>query len=253
MAINRTRLNDYLREMRSLAGKVSDTHFIDIFEERLIDALSRELINIDDIEFLRREVERLFNMDLAKFDSRIRNSYNEILELVNELYDDLGGDMSRATQQLRALEQVNRLQVGEYKDSTVEGIARAIQKGVIEDQSFKEIKEAIGKLDKRAKFHADAIANTQVRRYSRQTKWQKAMIGGVTIFLYAGGTPTRQFCIQCRGYRFSLEQIFKLRNRNLEPVYINCGGWRCIHELEPDPTAKEPDPQTEAIVAQWSV
>lgn len=31
--------------------------------------------------------------------------------------------------------------------------------------------------------------------------------------------------------------IFRLKNGNLEPVIENCGGWNCIHEWEPDPTA----------------
>lgn len=32
-----------------------------------------------------------------------------------------------------------------------------------------------------------------------------------------------------------------MRNGNLEPVIENCGGWNCIREWEPDPTASEAD------------
>ncbi|MEQ9309701.1 MAG: hypothetical protein RLN90_09615 [Balneolaceae bacterium] len=253
MPINRKRLKEYLEELGKLQDDVGDIQFVKVFEQRLLDALARELLNVDDVEFLIQEIDRLFTVDLSGFDTQILTKYNEVLELVNELYDDLGSDVARQFQQLQALEQVNRLQLREYKDSTVEAIAKAVSKGVKEEFNFADLVAEIKPISDKAETYAETLARTQVKRYSRQSKLQKAELAGVNIFVYVGsrGVNTRDFCNELLGVRFSLEQIQRLDNRNLNPPIINGGGWNCVHEFEPDPTASEPDAEAEAIVQRW--
>ncbi|MEQ8578167.1 MAG: hypothetical protein RIC57_09150 [Balneola sp.] len=244
MAINKTRLREYLRELKAIQEEVGDTKFLEIFEERVLDALARDLIQVDDLEFLESEVSRLFKIDFSKFDLKILQNYNTTIDLVNELYDDIGSNMSREFQQLRALEQVHRLQLDTYADSTVKAIAKIIQTGVIDNEGYKEVAKNIGKLkDDKAKYYAETLAKTQIKRYGRQSRYQKSLIAGVTVYEYAGvlRVTTRPFCRICLGKRFHIDDILKMSNGNLDPVLINAGGWNCIHELEPDPTAKKAD------------
>ena len=244
MAINKTRLKEYLKELKAIQEEVGDTVFLQQFEERILDALARELIRVEDVEFLEREVGRLFNIDFSKFDLKLLQSYNTTLDLVNDLYDDIAGDMSREFAQLRALEKVHRLQLDNYAKATVSAIAKIISEGVIGNDSYKEVAAAIKALnDDKAAYYAETLAKTQIKRYGRQSRYQKALLAGVTIFEYAGvlRVTTRPFCRACLGHRFHIDDIKKMSNGNLDPVLINGGGWNCIHEFEPDPTARKAD------------
>ena len=244
MSINKTRLREYLKELKALQTEVGDTQFLKVFEERVLDALARKLIDVDDVEFLQREIGQLFKIDFSKFDLKILQSYNTTLEIVNDLYDDLGGDIARQFAAMRALEKVHRLQLDSYADSTVKALAKIVQKGALESQTYKEVAKSIKALnDDKASYYAETLAKTQIKRYGRQSRYQKALIGGVTVYEYAGvlRVTTRPFCRICLGKRFHIDDILKMSNGNLDPVLINAGGWNCIHELEPDPTAKKAD------------
>ncbi|XWN36079.1 MAG: hypothetical protein ROO71_08945 [Balneola sp.] len=244
MAINKTRLREYLKELKALQTEVGDTQFLKIFEERVLDALSRKLIDVDDVEYLQREIGQLFKIDFSKFDLKILQSYNTTLEIVNDLYDDLGGDIARQFAAMRALEKVHRLQLDSYADSTVKAIAKIVQKGALENQTYKEVAKSIKALnDDKASYYAETLAKTQIKRYGRQSRYQKALIGGVTIFLYTGvlGVNSRPFCRACFDKNFHIDDIKKMSNGMLDPVLLNAGGWNCVHEFEPHPSAKKAD------------
>lgn len=243
MAINKTRLNRYLARMRELKSNVSDASFYDIVRAKIMDLIARGQLDTDELEFLVREVERIFNSDFAGFVQDVKITYNDTLELVNELYDDLGIDISREFDVVRAVEETNDLQLGEYSEQMKREIARKIRDGNIAGKSVRELGEDLTQLGGKAKHYAETLATTGIQRYSQASKNHKAEIAGVFAYEYAGvlRETTRPFCRVLLTHIYHIDDLKKFRNGNLEPVTINCGGWNCIHALEPDPTATEED------------
>lgn len=237
MAIDKKRLREYLKEMKALEGRVTENNFIRRFEEKLLDLLSRNQIDTDDLTFIRNEVEKLFKSDFSGFDTKIKQTYNDIIELINELYDDIGTDVTRKFQRIKAVEQANQLQLQGYEEKTIESIARTVRQGIVEDVDFKELTRRIKKIGGTAGYYAETLAGTQLKRFARISKYNKSLIANVEYFTYAGvlRETTRSFCRACLLKTFHINNILKMRNGNLEPVIINCGGWNCIHDWEPDP------------------
>lgn len=243
MAIDRARLRQYLREVQALQDRVSDPVFMDIVREKLLDMISRGELDTEELEFILREVDRFFSPDFSKFHLEVKDTYNDTLEVVNDLYDDLGEDISREFSMVREVEKTNDLQIGEYQEKTKEAIARTVRDGIKEDKSVKELERDLRELGGKAEDYAETLAGTHIKRYGRVSKRNKSLQAEVEIYEYAGvlRDTTRPFCRACLHKLFRLDDILNMENGNLEPVIENCGGWNCIHDWEPDPTASEAD------------
>lgn len=237
--MNLERFQAYMDDLMSLQDRVSEPVFIQVFEEKIFDLLARRQITEREIRVILTELEQLFTTEFSLFETEIRQSYNTLLELVNERYDDLGADISRELQQMRAIERANRLQMGDYRQSTVEAVKQIVDKGIRDGLSLSELEEKIAETDAKAAHYAETLARTHLMRYGRVSKYQKALMAEVEIFAYLGvlRETTRPFCRVLLGHRYHIDDILRMRNGNLEPVIDNCGGWNCIHDWEPDPTA----------------
>lgn len=243
MAINNERLQAYLDEMRDLQQRVGRTEFVRRFEKKVLDLFARGQIDTADIDILRRELERLFGGEFQGFSGRIRQSYDDVLEVVNTLYDDLGLSISRDFQRVRAIERAIDFQLGEYRASTIESVAREIRRGVIENVNVRDLEQRIFQIGGKAAQYAEAISKTGIKRYGRVSRYQKALIANIQYFQYQGvlRETTRPFCRVNLRKIFHINTILQMLNGNLEPVIENCGGWNCIHEWEPDGTATAED------------
>ncbi len=229
--------------MRGLESQVSEAQFIKRFKEKLLDLLARKKIDSDDIEFIRKQVEQLFKPEFEGFSADVQQTYKDVMDVVNTLYDDIGPDVSPAFDKVRAVMQTNQLQLQHYQQSTIDGIARVVQQGIIEGISYKELATNISKVGGQASAYADTLAKTQVKRFGRISKYNKSLIADVQYYEYAGilHETIRPFCYACLRKIFRIDKILRMKNGNLEPVIINCGGWNCIHDWEPDPTATAED------------
>lgn len=243
MAIDRRRLREYLRELQALQARVSDPVFFEVVQAQLIELIARGELDTEELEFILPAVDRIFKTEFAGFETQLLGSYNDTLDLVNELYDDLGEDVSREFATVRAIERTNQLQLDEYEKQTREAIARTVRDGAVEDKSVAELEEDLAELGGKAAQYAGTLAATHLKRYGRASRYHKSLVAGVDIYEYAGvlRDTTRSFCRACLGKLFHIDDILNMMNGNLEPVIENCGGWNCIHEWEPDPTATEAD------------
>lgn len=235
------RFKAYIDELTALQDRVSEPTFIRIFEEKLFDLLARRQITESEVRIILKELEMLFATEFTQFESRIRGSYNDVLALVNEKYSDLGEDISRELQQMRAIERTNRLQLGDYQQSTIDAIKNVVENGLKDGLNQTELQGNIAEIDSKASHYAETLARTHLMRYGRTSRYNKALMADVYIFAYLGvlRETTRPFCRVLLGHRYHVDDILTMRNGNLEPVIENCGGWNCIHDWEPDPTATE--------------
>ena len=241
MAIDRDRLQAFLREMRALQNSLSFDEHYEVFRAKIEDAISRarafkELSRTQQRQF----VESFFKPEHAKFATKIVRDYLEVLDIVNQIYEDLGIEIQRDFTKVRAIEQVNRTQLGDYEESAVKSIAKSLREGLARGDNFKEIRKALIQVGGKVTTYADVIARTQVKGYARVAKSEKARIAEVFIYEYVGirRKTTRPFCRAMIGMSCHADTIRKLNNGQLTPILTYCGGWHCFHDWEPNPSAK---------------
>jgi len=245
MAIDKQRLQEFRRDLAALQAQLSFDEHYRVIRAKTLDALSRGLFKDLNQAQMQRFIERNFKPEHAKFIKKIFNTFNDVLSVLNELYKDLGVDVERNFNTLRAIESVNRTRLGDYEDNAVKAIARVIRVGITKNENFREITRRLIGTDEKVTLYADTIARTQVKGYARTAKAEKARIAEVFLYEYAGilRRTTRPFCRALLGTTHHIDRINQMRNGNLNPVWQYCGGWNCYHDWEPDPFAKK---QTEA-------
>jgi hypothetical protein len=244
LAIDRERFEEYQDELQSQLQGLSATEKFKALRSKLLGYIARNDPPPGDTERIRRLVRELFGEEMASYTDQIVERYEATQELVNEYYNDLGMDLSRDMPRVRAIEQAQRGELGRYYESTKEEIARRVSRGLAQRESPQEIARRITPVTDKAARYAQTIAQTSVKGHSRALKHEKARIAGVQYFEYAGiiRSTTRPFCRAMVGTTHHIDDIRKMRNGNREPVETYCGGWNCIHSLEPDPFANKSNP-----------
>jgi len=238
------RLQQYQNELKDLSDSIEFGAYWDIIEAKLVKFLALNPgLDLDDLE-LKREIEKAFAPDYNKWSKELLLKSNDIITVVNDLYQDLGFDIDRDFAKIKALETINRMNLGEYGDRTTKRIKKAVREGLAEKLNQDELRGKIGKVGGRVKTYADVIAHTQIKSYGRACKYEKSLLAEVTWFEYVGRLrkTTRPFCenaLKQKMYR--LEDIKNMDNGKGQPkpVIVYCGGWRCFHDWEPDPFFKE--------------
>lgn len=255
MPIDRHRLTQFRREITQLQDSLSFDEFYRVIKAKILDALIRDngrLFSELSANQQRSFVERLFKPEHAKYVAKIFSTYNDVLDVINQLYQDIGVNISRDFSKIRAIEEVNRTRLGDYQENAVRDIAKVLRAGIVKGENFRQITRRLIGIDEKVTSYADTIARTQVKGYARVAKTEKARIAEVFLYQYVGiiRRTTRPFCLALIGTTHHINRIRKMRNGNLETVLNYCGGWNCHHDWEPDPFAKNQDDADEQIVGK---
>lgn len=241
MAIDRKRLTEFRQRLDALFATVS-------FEERwrtvaakILDMLSRDAFRKLSAIERRQAIQRLFRPENARFVDAVFDAFENVLKTINELYSDLGVDVNRDFSKIRAIERISLTQLGDYEDGMVKAILRELREAITRNENVKQVTRRLGRLGGRASFYAETLARTQLKGYGRTAKAEKARLGEVFFYEYVGilRPTTRPFCESLIGTTHHIDQINEMRNGNLEPVLLYCGGWNCYHDWEPDPFATQ--------------
>lgn len=243
MPLNRTRLREYRKQIADLQRSIGFTEKWRTIAAKLLDLLSRRpnpFANLNR-EQQRRVIESIFRPESQRFTDEIFRIFNQILEVINTLYNDMGVDIQRDFSKIRAIEKVIRTYLGAYEEDEIDRIRREVREGLARNENYRQIKERLQRVGGAVGFYADTLARTQIKSYGRIAKAEKARISEIFFFEYVGilRDTTRPFCEALIGTVHHLSQIEKMRNGNLEPVLIHCGGWNCFHDWEPDPFSKK--------------
>lgn len=243
MSIDRERYEQFRRELAGFLSQLDAEERYRVIESKLVDWLSRNDPDAEDLVTFQRQARNILDDDLAPFVERIRESFEGTLDVINELYDDIGPEMSKDLPRIRQIERVSDTQLGDYKESVIADMKRQLRKGLLADESVDALRKRIAPLSQKASFYANTIAQTQVKALGRTSKAEKARLGEVPFFEYVGVVrdTTRPFCRALAGTTHHVNSIRQMRNGNLEPVMQYCGGWNCIHDWEPDPFAAPED------------
>lgn len=239
MSIDRNRYRAFIDDLDRLSRTLSAEQIRHTIEARLVDWLARQDLDALNLSAIEQAVRDLFTPEARAYIENAFEAYRATLRLVNQHYDDLPAEITRDLQRIRAIEQIAAQEWGNYSTDTIRSLADALRESVTRRERVQEFADRIQPISARVERYAVAIAQTQLKTVARAAKNEKARIGGVEFFEYVGlrRDSNRMFCHLMIGQTVHLSTIAQLRNGNREPVHDNCGGWRCIHDLEPDPFA----------------
>jgi hypothetical protein len=243
MAVDINRLREFQKEIAELARKLSPEAYYEVIQDKILDYIFKH--PTADISELNRALTQAFDPEFVKWLTQINRSYNDSLDLINDLYSDLGFDIQRDMPVIKRLEKINTLRLGNYRESTKKEIQKAVKTGIREKLSHKELTANISKISDKASAYGSVIAATQLKAYNRTAKHEKANIAGIFYYEYMGllRETSRKFCKTMLGAVLHIDDINKITEAEVGPAYIApciiyCGGWNCRHDWEPDPTYK---------------
>ena len=239
MAVDRRRLNEYLRELAAYLDAVDPRTARRALRGALLDLLARDEIDVGAPGELEAAVRRLLGPEYAALVADVEARYDDLVELQNALYSDLGVTLRRDALQIRALEQAASAEIGGYAEDAVREVARRVRVAVLDGDDYRQLARRLSGISDRVDRHRVTLAKTSLADYSRSLKVTQAEQAGIALFEYAGflTAGTRPFCAGHLGRIIHIDNVQRMRNGNREPVIQHCGGWNCRHVWEPDPFA----------------
>lgn len=125
-------------------------------------------------------------------------------------------------------------QFARQQGKIIEGIVKEVQIGYSQGLNTKDLTDRLINNLGQKKAHAQTIARTANISLVRAGSVDRAISDGVEYFEYMGPRNTkRNFCKNRLGKTFSVDEIRKMSNRQLDPVLYYCGGYNCRHRWVP--------------------
>ena len=234
------RLKKFQERMAKLQKSVS---FQQYKETVIIKILDYARQNPDaDLKALKKEITEIFGEPFEEFSNELFTRYDDIIEVTNKLYYDVGEEITRDHNKIAAIEKVNSTRLGNYEQRWVNKLSKVTRRALVDNVDYYELRNRIKHVGGGVADYADVLASTQIKGYGREIKYQKATLGEVLWYEYMGNIrkTTRPFCLPKVGEHFHINEIEKMENgpKQLKPVITYCGGWNCRHDWEPDPFYK---------------
>ncbi|MBC8377194.1 MAG: hypothetical protein H8E26_14210 [FCB group bacterium] len=231
---------DYLKAIAKILNDLSIDDHYDQFKSQIVKLLKENAFSDSDLKSIKKALKPLLNKEISKFWNETTQAYEDVVQVVNTHWAEMGPEMSMDSDRLAGIGKVAKGYLGDYERSTVKKIAKAVAKGQLNNGTWRTVAKEISKLDDVSKHYANTIARTQVKAVSRSALVEKAKRAGVDWYKYTGikRDSIRTFCLQHLNKHYTLAQIQAMRNGNREPVELYAGGWNCIHDWLPDPFYK---------------
>lgn len=241
MPVNEETARQLNREVRNLVERLNFDEAYEVFKAKLLDQFRRNELDADSLAGYVRQVRRIFDPQFQSFVDKTYHTYDDILQVVNQSYDDLGIDIHRDLPRIQAAEKVNQQQYGEYSNQAVRDIAREIRKHAAEGGTTAELATRLeNSTDDRLQSYANTLGRTIGKAYSQTAVVEKARIAEVEYYRYIGieRATTRIFCRELLDQGrviFHINDIQKMNNAHGLPVLFYRGGYRCFHDWLPLP------------------
>lgn len=210
------------------------------FHSKLMDMLRRGgFQNLEETDAVRKVFE-MIRPETAAYSEKVFRRYDELTTIANSMYRDIGPDVARNFPKIEAIERVAAARWGNYSKGMSKKIARTLRRGLADGKDESQIARALMKKTNLGKTVAETLGRTSVNGYGNALKMEKARLGDTFYFEYVGflRENTRRFCREMIGRTIHIDDIRKMRNSQIEPVWTYMGGYNCHHHWEPDPFAK---------------
>lgn len=237
------KLREFQAHIRRIQKDLSLDSFLDTLISKTVDDFASPENRSRNIIEYRRYLEPLFGDELAKITDQLIKRYDEVAQAVNMHYRDLGDDVQRDLQQVRAIERQNIREWGQYETAEIDRIAKEIRAATVNNETKEQLYSRLKSVGGKTANYAKVIAYTQVKSHSRVMLTEKANVAGVYYYTYMGppvwtGGPrlSHRLCIELMRYKnrvFHIDDIRKMRNSERDPVLHHCGGYMCRHQWQP--------------------
>ncbi len=165
--------------------------------------------------------------DTAKHQAKITQ---EVLEIWKD-YDPK--DFTKAIyQKLDRIKKQNTYRFELVEDIDIKRFQDTVKEAILKEKSRKWLSDELKKRTALTRAHCDTLSKTSISGYTTAANMEKAIMGGIKKFMYMGlRTEHTRFC--CNKWLdkgvFTKEEISKLDNGMLKPVWIHRGGYNCVH------------------------
>lgn len=237
-------------KFRKRMNQIKKTVSFQTYRETVINKiLQYAVLNPDaDLDGLKEEITKIFGIPFEDFSQELFKRYDDIIDVTNKLYRDLGDDITRDHHQIVSLEKIIKTDLGNYEKRWVDKLSKITRTALADKEvDTPELKRRIFVAGGQISEYADVLAETQMHGYWSEVKNQKALIGEIFWFQYMGDIikHTRTKCRELLRIKYlSWDQIILLDEQTwrgqLKPFRTYDGGWNCIHAHEPDPFYKPP-------------
>jgi len=242
MAIDQARLKKFLKEMKALRDNLSIENYYRSFNAKLLNYLDKNKMDGASLREFRKVVERFYNPEFRHFADDCFRQYNDLMDMTNTLYADLGPAVSRDFTKIKAIEKINRTRLGEYRDASAQEIAWRVREGIAKGYSATDLSKYLQPIDDKVQYYAHTIAKTQSSGYAQECKNEKSRIAEVFLFEFTGPglrDNSHAFCVCMYLVTCHIDDIEQMLNGTGMPVLTYKGGFNCVHVFEPDPFATE--------------
>jgi hypothetical protein len=237
----------YLEDLKSLYKSLSFDEQYAMMRAKLIDQYQRGNLGGDLLAQYQRQVQTIFGEDFRAVLTKVDRAYTEITQIINTDYKDLGIDVDRNFDSIRALESENMRKWGDYSDEVTHRIAKECKSAVLKNEGVDNLIKRLDGVPGFEPQYSETLARTFVKSHSQEMKNEKARIAEIDYFDYVGppvrtsGPPghlSHIFCIEIfkdRRRTFRADDINGMKNGQREPVRTHRGGYNCQHDWEPNP------------------
>ncbi len=240
------RAEEFKKHLEEIQREIGFQDYLDVIQDKIIDYAAKN--PGADVDEIKAELKKIFPPEYKKYIDLAFLKYNDVLEIANKLYDDMGPALTRQQTELRALERVDKLRYGQYGERTIKRMTTIVHDVLLNEPDRKTLELELIKQIKNEKvaFYADTISWTQVKGFGSAVKSIKANIAEIFYFDYFGPLreTTRPKCRWALAKKtFSTAEVAEQDNDKwqgqIKPFRVYRGGWNCAHDLEPNPFYKK--------------
>lgn len=242
-----TELETRIQELIERSGRTGSAR---TWERGLIEAIIGILDDYDldylksaDLEGLISEAivdtNSQFSVDMIKY---ISTTVSEMVKLTADFYIARGeepGDLLRAVQRSvtgRKLSGVLQEGMKNIKNKLLKNTVTIMEKAIAAGTIDRDVlRDEIAVNAGASRTHADTQTMAYISAYNQLARNEMAVKAELSVWYYYGpeGPHTRLFCHHCIGKSFEYADLIQLKNGQVEPVSVHCGGYRCIHSILP--------------------
>lgn len=159
--MNQSRYKEFRDYISKLQRELKPEEFFKVLDSKLLDFAFRNP-GIGTIE-LRAYIREIFTPKFHDYAAEIIKKYDNIILTVNDLYSDLGVDISRDFKAIQSIEQVNSTYLGKFTKREIDLITERTRKGLLDGLTKNELAKEIGKVSDAVKVHAEVLGQTQIK------------------------------------------------------------------------------------------
>jgi len=208
-----------------------------IFKESLLITIFDYLTYYElyEIELAMENVKKYFYPEFLHLYNSILKYYPQIVQIFNHFHSSIDIDIKINRYRDEQYLSINESLFSAFEDHSTNKLYSLIVKNVNKKLRRKEFVNSIIIFNSDLDVFANIIYQTMMRFLGQYRHIQAAIKGDIEYFQYTKAyTKCRIFCNHKENKYFHISEIFKMNNKEIDPVLYFGGGLGCNHSFEGD-------------------